>query len=397
MRRLFILVFFIACVTQLIKSQKLSFCVQAHQDDWQLFNSKNIVSDLHNGKKVVFITLTAGDAGNGDKGNGAIPFFMAREKGFIYSVKFAQDLFSLPTPLPQPKSVKISYKNINGETISHVAAKYSYKNAESYFLRLPDGQNNGQGFPANKSESLLKLKNKEINSISAVDKSTTYADWTDLVNTIKQIIVNETEEGKQAWLYLNSTNTQYSQNEHKDHLHASYVVLDAVQDLQWIGITEWMSYHKAKKQRNVQEKEHENATALFAVYDWALMEAGYETSFNDYHRKWLTKDYTRLFKNPIGYAGATKAVAETGKKTQIISWCSRLPQNKELLLRVNVFEKGSLTVKIFDISGRVSYNNNFVFEDYGVKDIPITAELTEKINIVTVVLNGKYIDSMKFM
>jgi hypothetical protein len=43
-----------------VKAQQVSFYVQAHEDDWQLFMSKNAIEDIGYAK-VVFITLTAGD------------------------------------------------------------------------------------------------------------------------------------------------------------------------------------------------------------------------------------------------------------------------------------------------------------------------------------------------
>ena len=56
---LFIPLFF--SLTSQAQFTSVSYSIQAHQDDWQLFMGSKIMADLNvSGRKVVFITLTAG-------------------------------------------------------------------------------------------------------------------------------------------------------------------------------------------------------------------------------------------------------------------------------------------------------------------------------------------------
>src|SRR3954463_13083086 len=57
----------------------------------------------------------------------------------------------------------------------------------SYFLRLPDGKRNGAGFPRYRNESLRKLRMRTIRSITAVDSSTAYRSWDDVVATVREL------------------------------------------------------------------------------------------------------------------------------------------------------------------------------------------------------------------
>src|SRR4051812_19460524 len=102
---------------------KVSFSIQAHQDDWQLFWSSRVITDMSvSGTKMVFITITAGDASSGTAAyGGGGPFYLSRETGSVYSSKFAADLTTgtAPTDLPVATTVTVN---------SHTITKYVYKN-----------------------------------------------------------------------------------------------------------------------------------------------------------------------------------------------------------------------------------------------------------------------------
>ena len=74
----------------------MTFHVVAHEDDWQLFFNPNAYGDVTNSAvRVVFIYLTAGDAGNGT-GPVGNPYFAAREEGARRAVRFMADVTSSP-------------------------------------------------------------------------------------------------------------------------------------------------------------------------------------------------------------------------------------------------------------------------------------------------------------
>src|SRR4030095_10435487 len=71
----------------------VAFYFGAHPDDWQLFMNPNAYYDVQMpSNKVVFVYVTAGDAGLG-LGNGgrAQPYYLARENGAKVSDKFMAD------------------------------------------------------------------------------------------------------------------------------------------------------------------------------------------------------------------------------------------------------------------------------------------------------------------
>src|SRR6266487_1516572 len=76
----------------------VAFYFGAHLDDWQLFMNPNAYYDVQKpSNKVVFVYVTAGDAGVG-LGNGgrSQPYYLARENGAKRSVKFMADAAKAP-------------------------------------------------------------------------------------------------------------------------------------------------------------------------------------------------------------------------------------------------------------------------------------------------------------
>ncbi len=155
-----------------------TFYVVAHEDDWQLLMTPNAYDDVvAPGAKVVFVHLTAG---NGDFGTGPAnsPYYIAREEGAQRAVRFMANVdTSTETPV-------LGAVTVNG----HAVLRYRYKNTASYFLRLPDGGFDGSGFASSGSGSLSKLR-LGVASLAAIDGSTTYSDWNDLVTTLESIVL----------------------------------------------------------------------------------------------------------------------------------------------------------------------------------------------------------------
>ena len=293
--RILLFVCFLSIYTSLLQAQdQVSFYVQAHADDWQLFMSKNIVEDMKFAK-IVIITVTAGDAGHGNTAydKGKIPYYQAREKGAIYSSKFAFDLLEKEVnDIPSCTMVPI-----NGHSI----ARYNYKDRMvNYFLRLPDGFHSGEGAASTGNQSIKKLRDGNIKSLTSVDNSTTYEGWSDLKETIKSIILAEKGSDEQVWINTPSSDPNYNTDDHSDHYTSSLLVQDAVNNMPWVGIVSWMHYRTRKLEANLTSSELENTTAIFAAYCWAIIESGYVTSFNDAHKRFLPGEYFKVTKRPTG-------------------------------------------------------------------------------------------------
>ncbi len=120
-------------------AQNTSVYVSAHPDDWQLFMNPNAYHDLQNTEnKVIFLHTTAGDAGSG---TGNTSYYLAREEGSLRAIRFLCNAINYE--LRQGNQMNGTQVIING----HSLLRYSYANAVVYFLRLPDGNFNGEGYP----------------------------------------------------------------------------------------------------------------------------------------------------------------------------------------------------------------------------------------------------------
>src|SRR3954469_17023232 len=175
------------------RPDKVSFYFAAHEDDWQLFMNPSAFKDVtKDASKTVFVHVTAGDAGAGVGFKGRkFPYYRARENGAEAAVPFMADADSIPANRVE------SYGDFNGHHIYRIA----YRNTVSYFLRVPDGNPLGGGYADTGFQSLQRLSSGENNTLAAIDGSTVYHGWDDLVATVRDILVYE--RGKAGIMQIN--------------------------------------------------------------------------------------------------------------------------------------------------------------------------------------------------
>ena len=204
------------------RPDKVSFYFAAHEDDWQLFMNPSAFEDVISGAaKTVFVHLTAGDAGLGvGMGGRKHPFYLARENGAEAAIRFMANADSAPAERV------VAPMTFHGHSIYRV----SYRNTVGYFLRVPDGHWSGDGYYETGFESLKRLASGENDVLHAVDGSTIYHSWDDLVATLRKIV--SYERGQAALIQVNvaETNTRINPKDHSDHLMTAKAALDAVKD-----------------------------------------------------------------------------------------------------------------------------------------------------------------------
>ncbi len=180
----------------------VTFYVVAHADDWQLFMNPDAFKDITKAEnKLVFIVTTAGDAGKKDN------YWKAREEGMKSSIRFCLAPFTSVINSTQGAK-KIKDNAVNFWSANHIIC---------YFLRLPDGGLDGNGFEITGNKSLQKLKNGEISELRSLDNAIQLSTWTAFCEFLETIISLEAAGfSKVAIKYINPSPTE-NPHDHPDH------------------------------------------------------------------------------------------------------------------------------------------------------------------------------------
>jgi LmbE family N-acetylglucosaminyl deacetylase len=153
--------------------------IVAHEDDDLLFLSPDLIHDIHGGKCVRTIFLTAGDAADNVGGNAfqRRRYWLERERG-------NRAAYALMAGV---KNVwRESHIQVNGHRIAMFTLAADPKISEIN-MRLPDGNPDGSGSKYHHRQSLWKLRAGEIRTIQAVDGSTSYTKVGVLATLIKLV------------------------------------------------------------------------------------------------------------------------------------------------------------------------------------------------------------------
>jgi Fibronectin type III domain len=319
MKKLYIFFLLVTGFITAMAQQPVSFSVQADADDWQLYMSNHLMDDFNNNAKVVFITLTAGDEGNGTASfNGSsLSYYRAREKGGVYSAKFACDISVNGAVCTIDSIPGLQTVTVNG----HSLVKYVYKNSVSYFLRLPDGGSDGNGFVATGNKSLKKLKAGSITSLTSVDGANTYTGWADLTATLTAIINAEKGTVATTWLNTGSTDAAFNPNDYSDHLFAATAAKDATANLLWIGYIDYVNDNSSNFPVNLTISKFQDAAGIFGVADYALTENKYVTKLTANNIKLLTADSFKIVRSPVTCtAPGSLTAGSVSSGSAVLSW-----------------------------------------------------------------------------
>lgn len=280
------------------------FYISAHQDDWQLFMGANAYDDINtydeknthsnNGRKVVFIYTTAGNLHDDDDtkscdckdarkmGGMRMPYWQVREIGAKNSTHLAASrIGGWGAGVPYPEN---EVKEING----HKITRYKFKNTVSYFLRIKAGAYN-------------KWNGQADMPAGCVDSATTYANRSDLINTISAIYQEELKNRyapDSVSFHMPDTDEQVNRNDHSDHLLTGIVAQEAVKALadkthSLFSIAMHMNYHSETLAENITGVAAQNEAALAAVYCMALLEYNAWPEWGNKYQQWTTRNYFR--------------------------------------------------------------------------------------------------------
>lgn len=266
------------------KFTKISFYIVAHADDWQLFMQPNACNDLvSKNSKVVFIVTTAGDAGVSGT------YWAAREEGMKSSIRFC--LAPLATLSESTGTEKYNQHNI---------CRWSVHNVSCYFLRLPDGNLTGNGFPLYKHQSLSGFKAGSINTITAVDNSAAYNSWSDFCITLQEVILTESQGILAVCIKYLNPDTAANPNDHADHIATGHAiqcmpVISALRQQLFVG------YSVSNAVENLDETDLFWKAGMFAAYEKAVFDSsGYSTLREGIHIyfRWCVSKAAFITTNP---------------------------------------------------------------------------------------------------
>ncbi len=280
-----------------------AFYIGAHQDDWQLFMGADAYNDIHdfdekkstvNGKKVVFIYVTAGNLHDDDDRKTCdckephkrkykkIAYWQVREIGAKNSTHLAAcQLGSINAQIPYPENKEVT---ING----HKITRYEFKNTVSYFLRLKAG-------------IYSKWKDSAAIVVGTMDDEASYSGRADLVKTLYDIYVIETAmsvpSGK-AVFHMPDTDSVINPYDHTDHRIAAGIALEATNMLAertkaCYNIALHVDYHTENLPENITGKDAQNEAALVGAYCLALLDYNAWPEWGDIYQKWTTRNYSR--------------------------------------------------------------------------------------------------------
>jgi len=257
----------------------------AHQDDWQLFMNPNVANSIQSPEdKTVIIHLTAGDAGHG-MGNDA--FYKAREEGALRAIRFLSNTTEDRSKIGDEMSRSITMIR------NHPILTYTYHNTIVYFLRLPDGNGDGSGFPLHNQKSLEKFYNRQVVDFKAIDQSTTYTNKEDLLGTLKELITT-THTGTQLEIHLSELSEDLNVDDHSDHLTASRFITEAMTNQFKGEFYYYINYQSANLESNLERSEILINSGAWGATASGLSDHRHASLWDEYHTAYLDRQYYRV-------------------------------------------------------------------------------------------------------
>lgn len=172
-----------------------------------LYQNPDIFHGLYVYKCTTTVLFTSGD--RGFVGN----YSRSVERGF-------EAAFAYMTAQPADDNAwETANVQFNGKVVLLRTLKDS-PHVQVVYLRLPNGTPDGEGYAASEGESLKKLYNKEIGSLSATDESATYT-----LDSLKDLISAMLEKRKATAIRVLDYKTPIPKDrEDKDREHADHSV-----------------------------------------------------------------------------------------------------------------------------------------------------------------------------
>lgn len=266
------------------------FYINAHPDDAELFMAKSLWTDIiasPGAHKIVVITVTAGDAGYG-QGNGAGvgPIYRARETGHSSAIQF---LWGLNGSVIGSK-FKDAQVTVGGKRLYR--GQINNSNVIWYNLRLPDGNSDGNGFSGTGYQSLAKLDNNQISTMTAINGSASYTK-ADLLQILREIVRIEAPGTNTVWANLPETESGNNPGDHSDHFSVSSLFQQAMADPSFscVGKAYYSTYVNNTLAINMSQDELWIHVGMWGALNQGRNAKGQQNTWESSHNAWLGKQY----------------------------------------------------------------------------------------------------------
>jgi LmbE family N-acetylglucosaminyl deacetylase len=257
--------------------------IVAHQDDDLLFINPDTLNDIKEGHCVRTVYVTAGNAGAGSY------YWLGREQG-------SEAAYAYMLGVSDSWVQKIV--EINSHEFISIANPKGNTKVSLVFMRLPDGNLKGQGFPSSNFESLAKLEAGQINTLNSVDGQSYYSQ-SQLTSALEQIML--TYQPTVIRTQADYVSSQYP--DHSDHIAVGQEVKKAYDkyeseqygNLVTIPIKYYIGYPIHAMPNNVSGNtliQKELTFLAYAKYDSQVCQTMQQCTTSTAYSHYLPKEYT---------------------------------------------------------------------------------------------------------
>ncbi|KAL4915472.1 putative deacetylase LmbE-like domain-containing protein [Aspergillus aurantiobrunneus] len=249
--------------------------IVSHPDDDLLFLNPDILHDIANGFNVRTVYLTAGDAGE------PWDYWTGRQAG----AQAAYAKMAGVESVWDESNIGVEGKDIPLYTLR------ANPRVSLAFLHIPDGSNDGNGYPSTGQESLEKLWKDKIAAIRTVDGSGTTYSKQELIHTLTWIINDYKADSLNSFDYLHD----YGTGDHSDHTSAGLFTNEAAIPSQYPGsVVAYRGYPIKYEQPNVSGDDlarKKEAFYTYAAFDATVCGSDAACAGREYEL-WLQRLYT---------------------------------------------------------------------------------------------------------
>ena len=254
----------------------------AHQDDDLLFQNPKLLQEARSGVCMRTVYMLAGDAGDSDS------YWQNRE-------------FGARAAYAETMSVADQWTKTDAGIAGHPIPLWTLNGAPHVslaFMRLPDGNIDGSGFPSNGSESLQKLYSGTMDRIYPVDGTASYT----LDGVLGTLLAFMTSFQPNSVNTLDYTATYGSGLDHSDHMTVAYLAIMAQREYTTPhGFAGYQGYGTQSRPVNVSGSDFtRKADAFLAYTEWDYRECSTVDECNQRPEgAWLQRMYTVGTPTPV--------------------------------------------------------------------------------------------------